>query len=59
LPEAMEGERKLIYIFLSFYKKQQKQLNIYYRISVSPAAIEYLGQWTRTWLISFALYGTF
>lgn len=59
LPEAMEGERKLIYIFLSFYKKQQKQLNIYYRISVSPAAIEYLGQWTRTWLISFALHGTF
>jgi hypothetical protein len=55
----MEGERKLIHIFLSFYKKQQKQLNIYYRISVSPAAIEYLGQWTRTWLISFALYGTF
>ena len=59
LPDAMEGERKLIHIFLSFYKKQQKQLNIYYRISVSPAAIEYLGQWIKTWLILFALYGTF
>jgi hypothetical protein len=54
----MEGERKLAHL-IYFYKKQQKQLNKYYRISVNLPAIIYLGQLVRIRRILFALYATF
>lgn len=55
LLEAMEGECTLVTKF-DYLKKQQKQLN-FKRISISPAVLISLGQWTRTRLILFALHG--